>query len=86
VLSDPAIMEIARQAGRSPAQVVLRWHLQRGDIIFPKSGTAERIRENFEIFDFALDGGAMGTITALNRGERGRTGANPDTMNWVPEN
>jgi 2,5-diketo-D-gluconate reductase A len=85
VLDDPAIVEIARQAGKSPAQVVLRWHIQRGDIIFPKSSTAERVRENFEIFDFELDGGAMGTITALDRGERGRTGANPDTMNWVPE-
>jgi 2,5-diketo-D-gluconate reductase A len=85
VLDDPAIVEIARQAGKTPAQVVLRWHIQRGDIIFPKSNTAERVRENFELFDFELDGGAMGTITALDRGEKGRTGANPDTMNWVPE-
>jgi 2,5-diketo-D-gluconate reductase A len=86
VLDDPAIVGIANEVGKSPAQVVLRWHIQRGDIIFPKSNTAERVRENFEIFDFELDGGAMGTITALDRGERGRTGANPDTMNWVPEN
>ena len=85
VLDDPAIVAIANEAGKTPAQVVLRWHIQRGDIIFPKSNTAERVRENFEIFDFELDGGAMGTITALDRGERGRTGANPDTMNWVPE-
>jgi 2,5-diketo-D-gluconate reductase A len=85
VLDDPAIVAIAAEVGKTPAQVVLRWHIQRGDIIFPKSNTAERVRENFEIFDFELDGGAMGTITALDRGERGRTGANPDTMNWVPE-
>jgi 2,5-diketo-D-gluconate reductase A len=85
VLGDPAIVEIARQVGKTPAQVVLRWHIQRGDIIFPKSNTTDRVRENFEIFDFELDGGAMGTITALDRGERGRTGANPDTMNWVPK-
>ena len=86
VLDDPAIVAIAGQVGKTPAQVVLRWHIQRGDIIFPNSNTAERVRENFEIFDFELDGGAMGTITALDRGEKGRTGANPDTMNWVPEN
>ena len=82
VLADPVITEIARQAGKSPAQVVLRWHIQRGDIIFPKSKTAARVRENFEIFDFELDGGAMGSITALDRGDKGRTGANPDTMNY----
>ncbi len=85
VLDDPAIVAIAGQVGKTPAQVVLRWHLQRGDIVFPKSSTTARVRENFEIFDFALDGGAMGTITALDRGEKGRTGANPETMNWVPE-
>jgi 2,5-diketo-D-gluconate reductase A len=86
VLDDPAIVTIAEQVGKSPAQVVLRWHIQRGDIVFPKSSTAERVRENFEIFDFELDRGAMGTITALDRGERGRTGANPETMNWIPDN
>ncbi|MEU4235732.1 aldo/keto reductase [Actinoplanes sp. NPDC026619] len=82
VLADPVITEIARQSGKSPAQVVLRWHIQRGDIIFPKSKTAERVRENFEIFDFELDGAAMGSITALDRGDKGRTGADPDTMNY----
>ncbi|AGZ45997.1 aldo/keto reductase [Actinoplanes friuliensis] len=86
VLGDPVIVDIARQAGKSPAQVVLRWHIQRGDIIFPKSKTADRVRENFEIFDFELDGSAMASITSLDRGEKGRTGANPDTMNWIPEN
>jgi 2,5-diketo-D-gluconate reductase A len=85
VLGDPVIVEIAGRAGKTPAQVVLRWHIQRGDIIFPKSKTTERVRENFEIFDFELDGGDMASITALDRGEKGRTGANPDTMNWVPE-
>ena len=85
VLGDPVITQIAKDAGKSPAQVVLRWHVQRGDIIFPKSKTADRVRENFEIFDFELDEGAMASITALDRGEKGRTGGNPDTMNWVPE-
>ncbi|MEU4241332.1 aldo/keto reductase [Actinoplanes sp. NPDC026619] len=73
---------LATDLGKSPAQVVLRRHIQRGDIIFPKSKTPERVRENFEIFDFELDGAAMGSITALDRGDKGRTGANPDTMNY----
>ena len=84
VLSDPAIEAVARQTGKTPAQVVLRWHVQRGDIIFPKSKTESRVRENFEIFDFALDDAAMATITGLDRGEKGRTGGNPETMDWVP--
>jgi 2,5-diketo-D-gluconate reductase A len=85
VLTDPTIESIARQTGKTPAQVVLRWHIQRGDIIFPKSKTEERVRENFEIFDFELDQGSMAMITDLDRGENGRTGGNPDTMAWVPK-
>ncbi|MGX6602357.1 aldo/keto reductase [Micromonosporaceae bacterium Da 78-11] len=85
VLTDPTIESIARQTGKSPAQVVLRWHIQRGDIIFPKSKTEKRVRENFEIFDFELDTGSMAMITDLDRGENGRTGGNPDTMAWVPK-
>src|SRR4051794_17921185 len=57
VLTDPTVESIARQAGRTPAQVVLRWHLQRGDIVFPKSSRPDRLRENFAIFDFELDEG-----------------------------
>jgi 2,5-diketo-D-gluconate reductase A len=86
VLTDPTIEAIARQVGKSPAQVVLRWHIQRGDIIFPKSKTEDRVRENFEIFDFELDQGSMAMITDLDRGEKGRTGGNPDTMAWIPKN
>lgn len=85
VLTDPTIESIARQTGKSPAQVVLRWHIQRGDIIFPKSKTEDRVRENFEIFDFDLDAGSMAMITDLDRGEKGRTGGNPDTMAWIPK-
>ncbi len=84
VLTDPAIEAVAREVSRTPAQVVLRWHIQRGDIIFPKSKTAERVKENFELFDFELDASAMASISSLDRGEKGRTGANPDTMAWVP--
>jgi 2,5-diketo-D-gluconate reductase A len=59
--------------------------LANGDIIFPKSNTADRVRENFEIFDFELDEGSMAAITDLDRGEKGRTGGNPDTMAWMPK-
>jgi 2,5-diketo-D-gluconate reductase A len=80
VLDDPVITEIASAVGRTPAQVVLRWHIQRDSIVFPKSNTPERIEENFALFDFELDEDAMERITGLARGEDGRTGPNPDTF------
>ena len=76
VLSDTAVSSIARRTGKTPAQVVLRWHIQRGDIVFPKSVTPERIRENIDIFDFELSGADVEAITLLNRNER--TGPDPD--------
>jgi 2,5-diketo-D-gluconate reductase A len=76
VLQDPEIEAIARRAAKTPAQVVLRWHIQRGDIVFPKSVTPDRIRENIDIFDFGLSADEIGTISALNRNER--TGPDPD--------
>ncbi|MFG1913921.1 aldo/keto reductase [Micromonospora sp. NPDC048898] len=85
VLDDPTVVDIAEQVGRTPAQVVLRWHVQRGDIIFPKSTTPKRIEENTRIFDFELDDAAMERITNLNKGEAGRTGPNPDTFAYVPK-
>ncbi|MEV6813693.1 aldo/keto reductase [Micromonospora sp. NPDC051296] len=84
VLGDPIIADLAEQVGRTPAQVVLRWHLQRGDVIFPKSTTPKRIEENFQIFDFQLDDTAMEQITLLDRGEAGRQGPNPDTFDYIP--
>jgi 2,5-diketo-D-gluconate reductase A len=84
VLDDPTITEIAEKVGKTPAQVVLRWHIQRGDIVFPKSVTPSRIKENFEIFDFELGSEDMDAITALDRGEAGRTGAHPDKFDYVP--
>ncbi|MEV0156991.1 aldo/keto reductase [Micromonospora sp. NPDC050686] len=84
VLDDPTVVDIAEQVGRTPAQVTLRWHVQRGDIVFPKSVTPKRIEENFAIFDFELDDAAMDRITALDRGEAGRQGPNPDTFDYVP--
>ena len=85
VLNDPVVTEIAEKVGRSPAQVVLRWHIQQGNIVFPKSVTPERIRENFEIFDFELEPGDIERIDGLDRGEAGRTGPNPDQMAHVPD-
>jgi 2,5-diketo-D-gluconate reductase A len=82
VLDDPTIVRIAENLGKSPAQVTLRWHLQRGDIVFPKSTTRARVEENFDLFDFELSGTDMTDITALNKDER--TGADPDTFDYVP--
>jgi 2,5-diketo-D-gluconate reductase A len=84
VLDDPAITAIADRLDRSPAQAVLRWHIQRGSIVFPKSTTPARIKENFELFDFRLEPGDVETIAALDRGEAGRTGPNPDAFAYVP--
>ena len=78
VLEDPTIREIAERVGKTPAQTVLRWHIERGDIIFPKSVTASRIRENFAIFDFELSGEDVEAISALNKNDR--TGPDPDTF------
>jgi 2,5-diketo-D-gluconate reductase A len=84
VLDDPVIVSIADTVSRTPAQVVLRWHLQRGSIVFPKSTTPSRIAENFELFDFELDDTSMAAIAGLDRGESGRTGPNPDTFAYIP--
>ena len=84
VLDDPTLTQIADIFGKAPAQIVLRWHIQRGDIVFPKSVTPSRMRENFELFDFELDPGDMDEISALDQGESGRTGPNPDTFAHVP--
>ena len=84
VLEDSTITRIADKVGKTPAQVVLRWHIQRGDIVFPKSVTPSRMKENFEIFDFELGSEETEAITALDRGEEGRTGAHPDTFAYVP--
>ena len=78
VVNDPNVTRVARAADRSPAQVVLRWHIQRGDIVFPKSVTPQRIKENYALFDFELSNTDIAALDALNKGEAGRTGPNPD--------
>ena len=85
VLGDPVIERIADAADRSPAQVVLRWHIQRGDIVFPKSASPARMKLNFQLFDFELDNSAMDAISALDHGESGRTGPNPDKFDYIPK-
>ncbi len=83
-LDDPVVKEIAGRVGRTPAQVTLRWHIERGDIIFPKSMREERIRENFALFDFSLSPEDVAAISALDKGEAGRIGPNPDEFAWIP--
>jgi 2,5-diketo-D-gluconate reductase A len=78
VLDDPELKEIAGGHGKSTGQVVLRWHIELGNVVFPKSVTPERIEENFDIFDFRLSDDEMETIEALDAGER--IGPDPDTF------
>jgi 2,5-diketo-D-gluconate reductase A len=85
VLDDPVITRIAESVGKTPAQVVLRWHIQRGDIVFPKSATPKRMKENFELFDFELDDADITAMADLDRGESGRTGPNPDQFDYIPD-
>ncbi|MBV9350815.1 MAG: aldo/keto reductase [Mycobacterium sp.] len=85
VLSDEVITSIADAHSKTPAQVVLRWHIQRGDIVFPKSVHPERMKSNFDIFDFSLSSAEMDAVTGLDRGESGRTGPNPDTFDFIPD-
>ncbi len=82
VLDDPTIVTIAERVDRTPAQVTLRWHVQRGDIVFPKSVTESRVRENFALFDFELTDADIAAISALNKDER--TGPDPDVFDRVP--
>jgi 2,5-diketo-D-gluconate reductase A len=84
VVDDPVISKVAAEVGRTPAQVTLRWHLQRGDIVFPKTTHVERMRENFAVFDFELDDSQMQAIDDLEEGPTARTGPDPDTFDYIP--
>lgn len=79
LLEDGTIVTIAAHYERTPAQVILRWHLQVGNVVIPKSVTPARIRENFELFDFALSEDDMAAIERLDAGER--VGPDPGTFN-----
>jgi 2,5-diketo-D-gluconate reductase A len=78
LLDDPRLGEMAGRYGKTPAQVVLRWHVQLGNIVFPKSNTPHRIRENIDVFDFELSAPDMATIDGLDTGTR--RGPDPDTF------
>jgi 2,5-diketo-D-gluconate reductase A len=78
LLNQPALRALADKHGKTPAQVVIRWHLQLGNVVIPKSKTPSRIRENIDVFDFQLDNDDMAAIADLETGVR--TGGNPDTF------
>ena len=82
VLGESVITTIANRLGKSAAQITLRWHIQRGDIVFPKSVTRTRVEENLALFDFELTDADLAAISSLNRDER--TGPNPDEFNYIP--
>lgn len=82
LLKEPVLTRIGAAHGKSPAQVVLRWHLQLGDVVIPKSVTPARIKENFEVFDFELSRDEMDEITGLRRDD-GRIGPDPAHFNYV---
>jgi len=79
LLEEPAVVRAAAAHAKSPAQVVIRWHLQQGNILFPKSNSRQRMAENFDVFDFALTGAEEQAISALERA--GRVGSHPDDVN-----
>jgi 2,5-diketo-D-gluconate reductase A len=81
LLDDPALRALAQKHGKTAAQVVIRWHLDRGYIVIPKSATPSRIRENFDVFDFSLDAEDLAKIAALERKD-GRIGPDPETANF----
>ncbi|PWG62167.1 aldo/keto reductase [Bifidobacterium callitrichidarum] len=80
LLSDPELARIGAEYGKSAAQVVIRWHIQRGIVVLPKSTHAERIRQNFDVFDFELSDADMKAINALETGRR--NGADPDNFDF----
>ena len=78
VLGEPTLEAIGEKHGKSSAQVVLRWHIQQGLVVIPKSNSIERVRENSEVFDFELDDSDLAAVAALESGQR--TGSNPDDV------
>ena len=83
-LEDPVIAGIAEACDRSSAQVILRWHLQHGRIVIPKTTHRQRMQENLALLDFELSTDQISSIDMLDQGENGRVGPHPDTMNWMP--
>jgi 2,5-diketo-D-gluconate reductase A len=84
LLADETLAKIAATRGKSSAQVILRWHIQHGHIVIPKSSRRGRMEENFSVFDFELSADEIATIDALDKGEGGRVGPNPDFFERIP--
>ncbi|WP_183094918.1 aldo/keto reductase [Nocardioides stalactiti] len=83
-LSDPVVTALAERYGKTRAQVLLRWAIDRGDVVFPKSTRKERLAENIDVFDFALTADDVAALAGLDKGEAGRQGPNPDVFDWIP--
>ncbi|HET6241653.1 MAG TPA: aldo/keto reductase [Arthrobacter sp.] len=79
VLQDPTVLGLASAHRRTAAQIILRWHVQLGNIVIPKASSYARMRENLDVFGFSLDAAEMGALAALERGYR--TGSHPDHVN-----
>ena len=79
VLEDPVVLELAAAHRRTAAQIILRWHLQLGNVVIPKASSYARIRENLNVFGFTLDAEDMAALAGLERGHR--TGSHPDDVN-----
>jgi 2,5-diketo-D-gluconate reductase A len=79
VLADPVVLALAAEHGRTPAQVILRWHMQLGNIAIPKASSEARIRENLDVFGFVLSERDLTALSELDRGQR--TGSHPDNVN-----
>jgi 2,5-diketo-D-gluconate reductase A len=82
-LTDETISQIAGAHGKTPAQVILRWHVQHGHIAIPKSARPQRMSDNIGVFDFALSVEDIAAIDTLDKGADGRVGPNPDTYEGV---
>jgi 2,5-diketo-D-gluconate reductase A len=78
------ITSVCKAHDRSAAQIILRWHIQHGHIVIPKSSSPERMKENIALFDFELTADEMAQIDALDRGEAGRIGPHPNTFAQIP--
>jgi 2,5-diketo-D-gluconate reductase A len=83
-LEHPVIAGIGKAYGKSTAHVILRWHLQHGRIVIPKTTHRQRMQENLALLDFELSADHLASIDVLDQGESGRVGPHPDTMDWMP--
>jgi 2,5-diketo-D-gluconate reductase A len=82
-LGDPTVGKIAQKHGKSPAQIIIRWHLQEGLIVIPKSTHKERIEANFAVFDFELDADDLAAIAGLDNSRAGRIGSDPAVASFL---